>query len=359
MFEPLSSIGRFFGSIPSMKIKIFKGDFLEIGRQQGRIYKQNGMDLKRVKIDPELFRKQLQVYKKYYPELLEEFKGMAEAGNFDKDKFTYNFITGQVVSHINRFNLQKSCTIFGVKNKNGVYVGRNYDWHPVTGRVFQVYKVANPQRNSFIAFSDMGIGGPRDSSPKYHFHDADDAINNKGLFIGLTFAFADQWSHGLVSTHIIKLIAETCSTLDDALKVFKSVPVCCPKNFFIADKNGDMAVVEHTSKKFKVLYPRNDILIKTNHYVDPDLAKEDTVLMHVPKHNTFLRYNEALEKINAGKDKFKFGDVIKILGTPGTFVCQSHPDIKTIWSLALDMEKSKYRLYWDIFDNRKSKNLKV
>lgn len=342
-----------------MRIKTFKGDFFALGKQQGRIYKQNGMNLRRVKIDPKLFRKQLQIYKKYYPELLEEFEGMAEAGNFDKDKLIYNFITGQIISYVNRFNLRKACTIFGVKSKGGIYVGRNYDWHPVTDRVFQIYKVANPQKNSFIAFSDMGIGGPADSSPKYHFHDADDAINDRGLFIGLTFAFADKWAYGLVSTHIIKLIVETCTTVDDALKVFNRVPVCCPKNFFIADKNGDMAVVEHTSRRFRVLYPKDGVLVQTNHYVDPELAKEDTVLIHVPSHNTFLRYAEALQKINAKKDKFKFRDVIRVLGTPGTFVCQNNPKIKTIWSLALDMKNGKYKLYWDIFDKRKVKNLKV
>jgi len=340
-----------------MDIKTFTGNFFELGKQQGRIYKKNGMDLSEVKIDQQLFRKQLEVYEKFYPGLLEEFRGMAEAGSFDSDKLIYSFITGQITYHINRFDLQKSCTIFGVKNKNGVFVGRNYDWHPVTDQVFQVYKVINPQRNSLTAFSDMGIGGPSDSDSKYHFHDADDAINDKGLFIGLTFAFCDQWSYGLVSTHMIKLIAETCSTVKEALDVFERVPTCCPKNFFIADKNGDMALVEHTSKRFKVVYPKNDILIQTNHYVDPDIAKEDTVLIHVPKHNTFLRYDEALERISAIKDKFNFEDVIKVLGTPGTFVCQSHPDLKTIWSLALDMKNEKYELYWDLLNDRKFKSL--
>lgn len=342
-----------------MRIKRFEGDFFELGRQQGRVYQQNGMDLSGVKINPELFREQLQVYEQHYPDLLEEFAGMAEAGSFDKDKLTYSFITGQITSHVNRFHLHKACTIFGVKNNNGVFVGRNYDLHPVTGRVFQVYEVVNPARNSFIALSDMGIGGPETASPQHHFHDADDAINSKGLFIGLTFAFADEWSYGLVYAHIIKLIAETCTTVKDALEVFNKVPVCCPKNFFIADQNGDMAVVEHTSKRFEVRRPKNGLLVQTNHYVNPELAREDTVLVHVPNHNTFLRYDEALEKARAGQGKFKLQDVIEVLATPGTFVCESNPNIKTIWSLALDMQGRKYKLYWDISEDRKTQDLKI
>lgn len=339
-----------------MTIKTFEGSFLELGRQQGRIYKGNGMSFGVVD-DPGLYRKQLEVYEKHYPELLEEFGGMAEAGGFDRDQLISAFITGQATHHINRFGLPKSCTIFGVRNEGGVYVGRNYDWHPVTDQVFQVYKVVNPERNSFIALSDMGIGGPADLDSRYHFYDADDAINDKGLFIGLTFAFCDQWSYGLASTHMIKLIAETCSSVEEAIAVFERVPTCCPKNFFIADKDGNMAVVEHTSKRFKVVYPENDILIQTNHYVDPDLAKEDTVLDHVPGHNTFDRYNEAMGKIGSIKEGLQFQDVIGVLGTPGTSVCQSYPDIKTIWSLALDMKGERYELYWDLLGDRKSEIL--
>ena len=342
-----------------MDTKTFSGDFFELGRQQGELYKLNGMDLSRIKIEQELFRKQLEVYERHYPELLKEFAGMAEAGNFDKDKLIYHFIAEPILIHIKDFKLKKSCTIFGVQNKDGVFVGRNYDWLPITEQVFQHYKVVNPKRNSFIGFSDMGIGSPKDANIEHQYHDADDALNDKGLFIGLTFAFADEWSYGLVSTHIIKLIAETCATVNDALKVFEKVPLCLPKNFFIADKNGEMVAVEHTSKKYRVVRPENGILIQTNHFIDPELAKEDTVLKHAPKHNTFLRYNEALQKLSGLKDQFKFEDIMEILGTQGTYVCQNHPYIKTIWSLALSMKDSEYKLYWDILGKRKSRELKI
>jgi predicted choloylglycine hydrolase len=341
-----------------MNIKTFRGNFFEIGKQQGRIYRKNGMSLKNIKINSNLFQNQLQVYQKYYSELLEEFKGMAKAGKFDEDKLIYKFITGEILWFTNQFNLKKACTIFGVKNKKGVFVGRNYDWHPATEKVFEVYKVFNPERNSFVAVTDMDVRGAS-VKPQYLFYNADDVINDKGLFIGLTFAYNDNWSYGLSCIHMTKLIAETCTTVQDALNTFKKVPLCCPKNFFIADKNGDMAVVEHTSKRFKILYPENDVLIQTNHYVDSELAKEDTVLNHKPTHNTFLRYYEVLQKINACKEKFQLSNVIKILGNIESCVCQDHPDIRTIWSLALHMKNRKYKLYWNLLEKRKEKTLSI
>lgn len=340
-----------------MTTKIFKGNFFEIGKQQGKIYKVNGMNFDKVKIDTFLYKNQLQVYKKHYPELLEEFRGMANGGNFDEQKLIYNFITSEIFYFRKRFGLDKACTIFGYKKKNNLFVGRNYEWLPETEKIFEVYKVVNPQKNSFLGITDMGIDSSTTAQKKYFFYNADDAINDKGLFIGLTFAYTDQWSYGLSCIHIIKLIVETCSTVKDAIKVFEKVPLCCPKNFFIADKNGDMALVEHTSKKFKVIYPKDNILIQTNHYVDEELSKEDTVLKRAPSHNTFIRYYETLQKINFEKNTFEQDSVIKILGRKESYTCQNLPGIKTIWTLALDMTQKKYKIYWDIFGKRKSKEL--
>lgn len=342
-----------------MNTKIFKGNFFEIGQQQGEIYKSNGMSFDKVKIDPILYKNQLEIYTKHYPDLLEEFRGMAKGGNFDEEKLIYDFITSEIYYYRKEFNLDKACTIFGYKTQKNLFVGRNYDWLPETKKIFGVYKVLNPERNSFVGVTDMGIGSPATAKPEYFFYNADDAINDKGLFMGLTFANADEWSYGISCIHMTKIIAETCETVNDAIKVFEKIPLCCPKNFFIADKNGDMAIVEHTSRKFKVIYPENNILIQTNHYVDSELAREDKVLKRFPRHNTFKRYNETLEEINHGKDNFSINTPIKILGKPGSYTCQNFPGIKTIWTLSLDMTNQKYKIYWDISGEREEAELEI
>jgi isopenicillin-N N-acyltransferase like protein len=342
----------------TMNTKIFKGNFFEIGQQQGKMYKANGMNFDKVKIDPVLYKNQLKAYTKYYPQLLEEFHGMAKGGDFDETKLVYSFITGEISWYTNKFNLGKACTIFGVKNKGELFVGRNYDWLPGTEKIFEAYTIVNPQSNSFVAITDMGSGSEATTKSEL-FYNADDAINDKGLFIGLTFAYADQWSYGLSCIHLTKFIAETCETVKDALAVFENVPLCCPKNFFVADKNGEMAIVEHTSKKFKVLYPKDDVLIQTNHYVDEELAKEDTVLKRVPFHNTFIRYYETLQKINFDKDNFRRNSIMRVLCRPGSYTYQNFPDIRTIWTLALDMINKKYSISWDVSGKRKTKELEI
>ena len=339
-------------------MKIFKGSYFEIGKQQGEIYKKNGLDLKNVKVNKKILNKQLQIYHKHYPKLLEEIKGIAVGGNFNEEKILHIYLVREILWHTNRFKLPLSCTIFGVRNKNGVFVGRNLDWIPITEKVVQIYKREGKDCYSFLAVSEMDIYSPKDVKNNFLFYDTIDVINKKGLFIGITFAYGNTWSYGLCWRDMSKLIGETCATVDDALKVFKETPLSLPKNFFIADKMGNMVVVEHNSNKYKIVRPKDNVLIQTNHYIDPELAKIDRVLVELPYHNTYIRYYEALQKINWIKDKFKLTDVIKILGNPKSYLCQNHAT-RTIWTLALDMKRQDYRLYTDVVGKKKEQKISV
>ena len=342
-----------------MKRKSFKGSFYDIGLQQGEIYKANGICFDNVIIDNELYKKQLFVYEKYYPKILEELEGAVTGGGFNKDKVISCFITGEILFYRNLFGLNKACTIFGFKREGKLYVGRNYDWIPEVEKFIEIYKVDNPENNTFSAVSDMGVVDASEEALERRFYYTDDAINSKGLFVGITFAFADEWNYGISCSHMTKLIAETCETVTDAIEVFNRVPLCCPKNFFIADKNGNMAVVEHTSKKFRVREPDENVLIQTNHYVDSELAKDDTVLQKVPHHNTFIRYYETLQHINLRRKNFNLECIEKILCRKNSYTCQNHTDMKTIWTLALNLTDQDYKIYYDILDDKKSMKLNI
>ena len=324
-----------------MKQIIFKGSYRDIGRQLGKIYRKNGKSFDNEKIDKDLYKKQLFYYKKFYPELLEELKGISEGGGYDSEKVIYSNITGEIIWYKNR--LRTSCTIFGVKNKFGTFVGRNYDWYPKT--FASVYKYINSQSYNYTAITDNNYyPGFRKEDQFYYL---DDALNEKGLYIGISAAFGPNTLYGLTSSHIRKLIIEKCKTVPEALSMFKKIPVCCPKNFFIADKSGKMAVVEHASgKNYKVIEPKNGVLIKTNFYLDPSLAKEDLLLTSRPTTNAFIRFYDLLRNINLiGADKIKQDNITKLILDKTSYIRQNSPFSKTIWSLSMDMKKGKYYLY--------------
>jgi isopenicillin-N N-acyltransferase-like protein len=335
-----------------MRIITFNGNPFEIGKQQGRFYRKNGISFDNVR-DDDVLNKQLRIYKKYYPDFLERCRGVAEVMKCPEDHVLDCFLVWNTQVENSR---KKGCTIFGIKSKKGVFVGRNYDWIPTAEKFFGVYRMMIPGKNPFVGVSDMDVG-PKSNHP--YFFDPDDAINDKGLYIGLTYAYDDNWNYGISPTQMITLISETCSSVGDALSMFKKVPLSFPKNFFIADKKGDMAVVEHTSKRYKVVYPKDNILIQTNDYSDPELAKEDTVLSVMPTNDTYIRYYEILQKLNQYKGEFSFSRIIKIMGDKKSHICKHVKDVETIWCLAMDMKRKRHRIYYHLSSKRKSQLLRI
>jgi predicted choloylglycine hydrolase len=339
-----------------MKKRILKGNYFEIGKQQGKIYRENGLSLDKIKVNKELLKKQLKVYKKYYPEILEELNGIAKAGKFEKDKIFSIYLTGEIFWFRKKLNIQ-NCTIFGIKNKNGCFTGRNLDWVPITSKVMEIYTKEIENKNKFIGISDMLISSKYDVKNRYLFHDTIDAINEHGLYTGITFAYCEKYNFGLSFKDINKYIMEHCSTVSEAISIFKKIPLSVPKNFFIADTRGNMAVVEHTSEEFRVLYPENNVLIQTNHFIHDDLKKYESVLKQKPDHNTFIRYYKTLQKINQNKENIDFQDIFDV-STASFQNCEQY-NIKTIWSLALDMKNKKYKMFTDVFNKKTETKLQI
>lgn len=334
-------------------IKLFEGTNFEIGLQQGRLYKKNNMTLCNIKFDSIIYNKLLKVYQEYFPNFLEECRGASEASNISYEKLTYFLMARELLWQKNRAKNHQACSIFGIANKDGCFIGRNYDMIPEAENFFQTYKTLSKGATPFIAISDMGISGMSRTDRSNSVYTINDAINKKGLFIGLTLAHSNKFTYGLYSGHIIRLIVESCANIEDAIKIFKNVPLSCPKNFFIADRFGDMVVVEHNSKKFKLVYPKNRILVKTNHYLNKEFAKQDIVIKDTSHKDTFLRYNEIMQKVGSYKDKLQMEDIIKILSDKQLHIYQNKPNLRTIWSLVIDTKNKKYNLYYNLSKKRK------
>jgi predicted choloylglycine hydrolase len=340
-----------------MQIKTFNGNYFEIGKQLGKVYKKNKMNLKLIKVDKTLLDKQKKIYQKYFPGILKELRGMNEVLKVDEDKLLFFFLAGEL-DWFRKSNVTKACTIFGVKNKKGLFVGRNYDWLKSAEDFFGIYKVIIPKMNKYLGITDMGLFS-EESEPSNLFFNLDDAINDKGLYIGLNFALMYKWNYGLQPSHLIRLIVESCKNVDEALEVFRKVPLCYPKFFFIADKSGKMVVVEHDSSNATIRKPTNNVLIMTNHFIDENLKKEDKILVEFPGYNTKFRYGEVNQKTEAKKVDFEFSDIFEILGDQNSHTCQDKNGIKSIWSLSLEMQKRKYKLNYDLFGKRKEVNLDI
>ena len=320
----------------------FQGTRADYGRYRGEFFRENGHDFCR-SCNEETLAKQLKIYQKYYPELIAEKRATAEFLGLEPDYLLYEDLAIFVDNQRRRIERHThGCTIFAIHENGKTFVGRNYDWNSRVRDIFDSYLLDIKGVYRYFAFSDNGVWG-RYLGKKHRTFYPEDAVNEHGLYIGLTYAHIDQWNYGLTPSHLIRYVAEHCKTTRQALNAFVRIPCAIPKNFLIADAKGDIAVVEHAAKTFEVVWPENDgVLVQTNHCLAPKLKKLDRVFIEDPQAATKVRYEEAAHLIRMQLPGFQFTDLWRILR-------QSHYiyNSETIWSLALELSEQRFNIYYD------------
>ena len=107
----------------------FTGTYYEFGEYIGRQLIENNHDFA-VDMNDNIMRRQLKVYQKYYPEMLEQAKGIAHVTRLPEKQVIYNEIATHLEARKRRLAAKKGCTIFAVRQGRQVFIGRNYDWMP-------------------------------------------------------------------------------------------------------------------------------------------------------------------------------------------------------------------------------------
>lgn len=326
----------------------FTGTRAEFGRFHADYLKAARHDFY-THLDRTTLRKQLHIYQKFYPELVTEIRAAAEAVGRPADFLLYEDLASFVDHQRRRVqHHQHGCTIFAVRENDQVFVGRNYDWLATSRDFFAQYQLAFTSAYRYFAFSDEGVWGRHTGKNTRKMY-IEDAVNEYGLYIGLTYAHIDKWNYGLSPTHFIRYIVEHCRTTRQALNAFAKIPCAIPKNFLIADATGDLAVVEHAATRYAVRRPGpQGILIQTNHVVAPELQKFDHTLQDNPHPTSYVRYAEAEYLLRTQLPNFQFTDLWPILRR-SRYVYNK----ETIWSLALELSSQRFNLYFDTAPGQK------
>jgi len=329
-----------------MEFRDFSGSAFEIGKQIGAYYKACGFQFPPPS-DADLLRKQLAYYETFAPEVLEEFKGIAEGGGYNFDAVAHTYLVSEILYL--RAQNHKACSIGSFKDAAGdLWVARNYDWHPAVADVMQAWTFQREGRR-VMAITDMGILGEegRDKAKQLFLYE--DAINSDGLFIGVTFAFCWNESIGLTSFDAVRLVASRCKTVAEATQFFKEARLASAKNFFIADAEGNSLVVQHAGRDtFDLRTPDAEgLLAVTNHYVGSLEAQDQIGASGISDAVASLpRYARLMEEMMVLKKTpvdFAALDKMMTAGAPLS-ACVAEPQVETVWTLLMNMPKRKYRL---------------
>lgn len=140
----------------------------------------------------------------------------------------------------------------------GLY-GRNYDYHPKTydGR----FVLHHPDQGfAHIGFAQRMIGRM-------------DGMNQEGFAMGYHFVNRLKPGKGFICTTITRLLLENCKNVPEAIHMLRWLPHRYAFNYSLADRHGNAAVVEASSKGVHI--HDNHIRTCSNHFRSFKKSKEN------------------------------------------------------------------------------------
>ena len=263
----------------------------------------------------------------FFPEFMDEIKGFAEGCHASYEQVAA-FILG-----VAWFETAPYCSVFAAKSSSDVLFGRNYDYltdyRKTTMSTFTVPE--NGYRH--ISHADIFIG-------------REDGINEKGLAVGMASVSPKTIKPGVSFLVAARYVLDKCAKVSEGVEALLKIQYLAANNILLADKSGDMAVIETSAERIRVRWPArgDNSVICTNHFLHPEMQEmEDLKLRITEALETLERY----DAIHAGlKQSDKLVNIEKaqeILRSHDGYICCHHPEIKlgTLWSVAASLKEPR------------------
>ncbi|GAB3018537.1 C45 family autoproteolytic acyltransferase/hydolase [Natronobiforma cellulositropha] len=237
-----------------------------------------------------------------FPELLEEFRGYAEALDLPEADLYWHFAPG----------VEGACSAVALETDDGLLVGRNYDFFYDVTRRHLVY--TTPEVGYAHVGTHEGLVGGRF-----------DGLNERGLFVAFTAAGEPDDSVAGMAFHLaVRYLLERCDSARDALETLRSLPLREPKGYLLVDGD-DAFVVEAHPERTAVREPTAGVLALTNHFVDPAMTAYQPPWENSQRRYERLRALATLE--SPGRDALE-----SALCDHDAPVCGHEDGLSTFWS---------------------------
>jgi predicted choloylglycine hydrolase len=297
-----------------------KGTYYDMGHRYGTVLHGHGFKVSsqsKEKLD--FGRESEPEVKRVFPEILEEIRGFADACNAPYEQLT------AFMCSIGAFKAEPNCSVFASFTGSDVVFGRNYDFLYSFKKYTESYLTCPENGYSSLGHTDVFIG-------------REDGINEKGLAIAMTGVSSPGNHPGVSFCLAIRCVLDKCANVDEGVRVLENVQHVSTFNYLLADKQGNIAVVEASPDKVRVRRPNKgeDFIVCTNHFVHPEMQdKEDPNARSTTEWDSQPRYAtiSRILKENSGKVNVRLAE--KILSNHSGYVCSHQQKIRlgTIWSV--------------------------
>ncbi|MFG6368086.1 MAG: linear amide C-N hydrolase [Lachnospiraceae bacterium] len=306
----------------------FRKSHYETGYHWGNQLYKNGKNIDQnfisgITEEGKIFAKKcLPVYEKYYPEILEEIKGLADGQKARYEDF-YTFLLSMYC-----FEASNHCTCFAFKDKDNLIFGRNSDFLVALEKLYMncLYKL-----NGVYGFNGNTTA----------FIEMEDGINEHGLAVGLTFIYPKIVGVGFNAGMLVRYLLEKCRTVDEVIASLNALPIASQQTLTVMDHFGNFAVIECNCYHVEVIKPtENDsFVVAANGFVSQKMTEYNSI----DDWHSSERYSVAYNALRENKNNFSFKLARDILSGKYGFMCQyeRNKGADTVWSVIYDIKNKK------------------
>ena len=229
------------------------------------------------------------------------------------------------------FEFENKCTCFAVKKDDEIIFGRNSDFLTEIEKLYDSCYYKLEDCYSFIGNTTA-------------FVEMEDGVNEYGLAAGLTFVYPKIRKAGLNAGMLVRYFLEKCRTVKDVLEKIKNLPIASAQTITLADKTGDMAVIECNPEKVKIIYPEENynFIVSANNFNSREM-REYKNPEGIDDWNSEERYRTAYEALKENKNNCSFEFAVNLLSGKYGFMCQydRKKGADTVWSSIYILNENK------------------
>lgn len=316
----------------------FEGKHYEMGQKLGDFFLEHKTQfpIKLNKFQTEHGKESIKFLNKYFPEAIEEIKGITDKINYDFELFaSWMMCMGCCLITRENHNVEvRGCTAFSFIHNNEIFYGRNNDLPSYLKNVSKSICYQPKNKNKFIINTSSFVNG-------------EEGLNEYGLVSAMTFVVPklDEIKPGFNSLFLVRYILENCKTVKEGINVLQKLPIASSCNILLTDKTGEMIVVECNPFEINLRYPEknesgNNFIVTVNHFTSKKMQKHDRSKQNV--YSSKPRYETAYNALKKPGNKNPLIYTQEILSGKYGFICQ-YKKIKfeTIWSSVFDISKNK------------------
>ncbi|MDX8342385.1 C45 family peptidase [Rossellomorea sp. YZS02] len=215
----------------NVRILQLRGSSFQIGLQTGVELKNTGIlhvlnSITKQEID---YLSMKSIYTSFAPHLLEELEGLAEGLGISSKR---------AAALLSGYDVPKTEAMGCSTLMTSDYYVRNYDFSPdFYDGIFSCVQ------------SDTALASAGYNLQVLGRHDG---VNEKGLSMGLHFVSHQGYRKGVSPWAAIRMVLETCSSVEEAVTMLKEIPHSACYNFSLGDCDGKMAKVEAIPERVTV-----------------------------------------------------------------------------------------------------------